>query len=249
MIEEKNVLGRRDHKVIFKDKNLVIKRFDKNYKKSQILNEAFNMSRVEETSLNVPALVSVKTGEDDLEIAMEYIEGCTLKALMQSDEEHLDRYVNTFVDLQIQIHETNAPILTKMKEKLDHKIKHAPLAATTRMGLRLSLDHHHADLCLCHGDFFPSNVIISKNNTPYIVDWSHASLGSPFADVCNTYLDLWIVFSKDFADKYLAVYLEKTKATREDILSWLSVIIAARLSKNIESEREFLLDLLKSYMA
>lgn len=47
------VLAERKDKVIYKDGDKCIKVFDENYKKSDILNEALNQARVEETGLNI----------------------------------------------------------------------------------------------------------------------------------------------------------------------------------------------------
>ena len=53
------VLAERKDKVIYKDGDKCIKVFDENYKKSDILNEALNQARVEETGLNIPKIHEV----------------------------------------------------------------------------------------------------------------------------------------------------------------------------------------------
>ena len=45
------VLAERNNKVIYKNGNLAIKVFDENFAKSDVLNEALNQARVEETGL------------------------------------------------------------------------------------------------------------------------------------------------------------------------------------------------------
>ena len=47
------VLAERKDKVIYKDGDKCIKVFDESYKKSDILNEALNQARVEETGLKL----------------------------------------------------------------------------------------------------------------------------------------------------------------------------------------------------
>ena len=54
------VIVERPTKTVYKDNGRTIKLFVENYSKSDILNEAVNQARVEETSLNVPALIEVK---------------------------------------------------------------------------------------------------------------------------------------------------------------------------------------------
>ena len=56
----KNVLAERKNKVIYKDGNFAVKVFDESFPKSDILNEALNQARVEETGLNIPKIEEVK---------------------------------------------------------------------------------------------------------------------------------------------------------------------------------------------
>ena len=51
-----NVIAVRKDKTIYRDGNLTLKVFNANYSKADILNEALNLARVEETGLNVPKI-------------------------------------------------------------------------------------------------------------------------------------------------------------------------------------------------
>ena len=94
---------------------------------------------------------------------------------------------------------------------------------------------------LCHGDFIPSNVIISDNGEVSVVDWAHATQGNAAGDAANTYL-IFALKDKELADMYLDIYCEKSDTARQYVQRWLSIVAAQRLSKNIESEKEFLLN-------
>ena len=48
------IIAERKHKTIYRDGDLVAKVFDESFPKSDILNEALNQARVEETGLNIP---------------------------------------------------------------------------------------------------------------------------------------------------------------------------------------------------
>lgn len=241
MRDYEKIIGLRTNKTIYKQGDRVIKMFNKKYKKSQILNEALNLARVEETSLNVPKLLSVHQDEDCWIIELTYIKGKTIHRLMEENHDLFEDYLNLFVELQIEVHQTKAPLLNKMKDKLGYKIEQSDLPATQRMALRQMLDKKPMDLFLCHGDFFPANIIMTDASKPYIIDWAHASIGSRFADVCNTYLDIWIEFSEGVAKHYLSLYNQKTKSNEEDVLSWLSIVSAARSINGLQQERKFLL--------
>mgnify|MGYP003320463005 CR=1 FL=1 len=62
------------------------------------------------------------------------------------------------------------------------------LDATVKYDLFTRLESMPKHNKLCHGDFNTSNVIISKDGTPYILDWAHATQGNASADVARTYL-------------------------------------------------------------
>ncbi|QWC00282.1 phosphotransferase [Mycoplasmatota bacterium] len=248
MIEYEKVIGVRTDKTIYKHDQLVIKKFNSHYKKSQVINEALNLSRVEETSLNIPKLKSVHERGDSWLIELEFIKGKSLHRLMEENEHQFSNYLNDFVNLQIKVHETKAPILMNMNDKLSLKIEQSNLKATERIALRQALNKQPRNLSLCHGDFFPANIIISNDKKAYIIDWAHASIGSKYADVCNTYLDLWIEFSYKVAEDYLSLYLDKTESLEEDVKSWLPIVAAARSNKGIKEEKAFLLSLVKEGM-
>ena len=53
------VIAVRTGKTVYRDGDKTIKVFDEDYKKSDVLNEALNQARVEETGLNIPKVIEV----------------------------------------------------------------------------------------------------------------------------------------------------------------------------------------------
>jgi hypothetical protein len=64
------VLAKRENKVVYKDGTLAAKVFDECYPKSDILNEALNQARVEETGLNIPKIEEVTKIDGKWKIAV-----------------------------------------------------------------------------------------------------------------------------------------------------------------------------------
>ena len=91
-----NVIAVRDTKTIYKDGDKCIKVFNEDYSKADVLNEALNHARVEETGLNIPKLLKVTTIDGKWAIVLEYIEGKTLAQLMQENPEKFDEYLEKF---------------------------------------------------------------------------------------------------------------------------------------------------------
>ena len=125
------VLAERKDKVIYKDGDKCIKVFDENYKKSDILNEALNQARVEETGLNIPKIHEVTKIDGKWAIVTDFIEGKTLAQLMEENPDKEDEYLNQFVDIQLEILGKKAPLLTKLWDKMSRKIDETTLDATT----------------------------------------------------------------------------------------------------------------------
>ena len=94
------ILAQRSKKVIYRDGDTVLKVFDSDFSKSEILNEALNQARIEETGLNVPKLLEVSKIDGKWAIRIEYIPGKTLAKLMEENPDKLDEYLDLFIDIQ-----------------------------------------------------------------------------------------------------------------------------------------------------
>lgn len=235
------IIAVRTGKTIYKDEDKVIKVFDSGYSKSDILNEALNQARIEETGLNIPKILGVDMIDGKWSIVSEYIKGKTMAQLMDENPDKFDEYLEQFVDIQMQIHNMKAPMLNKLKDKMNRKISLADIDATTRYELHTRLEGMPKHNKVCHGDFNPSNIIISEDGTPYIIDWAHATQGNASADVARTYLLFWLDGNIDGAKKYLELFCKKSDTAKQYIEKWLPIVAASQSVKGNAKEREFLL--------
>lgn len=235
------IIAVRTSKTVYKQDDKVVKLFDERYSKADVLNEALNQARVEETGLNIPRLLEVTKLEGKWAIIMEHIPGITLEELIRRNPESADGYMELFVDLHREIHNKRVPLMGKLKDKLKYKIASTDLIATMRYELQTRLDAMPRHEQLCHGDFNPSNIIINENGTAYILDWSHATLGEAMADVARTYLLFWMKGDITGAEKYLDMYCQKEDTDKHEVLRWIPLVAAARLAEGKKVEREFLL--------
>ena len=169
------VIAVRNNKTIYRDGDRCIKVFNEEYSKADVLNEALNQARIEETGLNIPKVLEVAMIDGKWAIVSEFIKGKTLAQLMAENEENKEKYINILVDLQMSVHQKTCPLLNKLKDKMSRKIAETDLDATTRYDLHTRLEGMPKHNKVCHGDFNPSNIIITEDGTPYILDWSHAT--------------------------------------------------------------------------
>ncbi len=235
------IIAVRTGKTVYKDGDRVIKVFENGYSKADILNEALNQARIEETGLNIPKILGVSTENGKWAIISEYIKGKTLAQLMTENPDKFDEYLERFVDIQMEIHSKKAPLLTKLKDKMNRKINQADIDATTRYDLHTRLEGMPRHNKVCHGDFNPSNIIITDDGTPYIIDWAHATQGNASADVARTYLLFWLDGNIEGAKKYMEFFCKKSDTARQYIEKWLPIVAASQSVKGNAEEREFLL--------
>lgn len=241
-MSEQRLIAERKHKKIYEYKGRTYKVFDKGFSKADILNEALNMARVEETELNIPKILGVEMNDDESTIITEYIEGENLEELMKNNPEKEDEYLELFVDLQLKVHEQKAPMLNRLRDKMNRKISATDLDATTRYDLHTRLESMPKHNKVCHGDFNPSNIIIAKDGTPYILDWSHATQGNASADVARTYLLFKLNKKDELADKYLDLFCKKSDTAKQYVQKWMPIVAASQSVKGNKEERDFLLN-------
>lgn len=235
------VIAVRNDKTIYRDGDRCIKVFNAEYSKADVLNEALNQARIEGTGLNIPKILEVTMIEGKWAIVSEYIKGKTLARLIEEEPEKKLEYINLLVDLQMSVHKKTCPQLNKLKDKMSRKIQDTELDATTRYDLHTRLEGMPKHNKVCHGDFNPSNIIISEDGTPFILDWSHATQGNASADVARTYLLFWLAGDIAGAEFYLDTFCEKSGTAKQYVQKWMPIVAASQSVKGNEKEREFLM--------
>ena len=236
------IIAVRNSKTLYRDGDKVVKIFGAEYSKADVLNEALNQARIEETGLNIPKIVEVAMIDGKWAIVSEHIKGKTLAQLMAEDTEgeKTAEYIDLLVDLQMQIHSKTAPQLNKLKDKMSRKIAETDLDATTRYDLHTRLEGMPKHNKICHGDFNPSNVIIAEDGTPYILDWSHVTQGNASADVARTYLLFCLKGENEVAEMYLDTFCQKSGTAKQYVQKWMPIVAASQSVKGNEQERELL---------
>ncbi len=235
------VIAKRSNKIIYRDGDICVKLFSEEYSKADVLNEALNWARVEETGLHIPKILEVTRIDGKWAIFSEFIEGKTLAQLMEENPEKKSEYLHLLVDLQLAVHKKTSSLLTKLKDKMNRKIDLAQLDETTRYDLHTRLAGMPKHNKLCHGDFNPSNIIITADGTPFIIDWAHATQGNASADVARTYLLFCLEGDTDGAKEYLDIFCEKSGTAKQYVQKWMPIVAASQSVKGNKEERDFLL--------
>ncbi len=236
-----NEIAKRSNKTVYRDGELCYKVFAADYNKADIFNEALNQTRVEETGLFIPKVHELKKLDDGrLAIAMDYVEGKSLKTLMDENPKKQSDYLKRFIDIQLSMHSLTAPNLNKQRDKFSRKIDMSGLDATTRYELHVRLESMPKHNKLCHGDFNPSNVIITPDDRACIIDWSHATIGNASADTARTYLLFKLAGNDKLAEDYMTLFCKKSDTARQYVEQWLPIVAASQMVKGKPEECEML---------
>lgn len=242
--ETKTELVRRGNKVVYHLGDKIAKVFNETKPVSDVFNEALNLARINECGIRSPKALEVTKLEGDeagWALITTKVPGVTLAEKIEAEPQRFGEYLEQFVDLQIEIHGYTSPLLNRQDDKYARMINSLEaINATTRYNLLERLDGLKKGTAVCHGDFNPSNVIVSEDGTLSVCDWAHATQGAPAADVAMTYL-LFSLTSKEQAEAYLDTYCERADMAKQIVRQWLPVIAASELARKRKVNEEFLM--------
>lgn len=234
----KEIIGKGAQATVYNIDNYAVKIFSKNYNKTDAFYEALIMSVIEDSGLPIAKVNEVLNIDRHLAIKMDYIDGNSLSDIISQDKGNISLYIKQMAELQILVHSKKISLVFKFKDKLKVKIQNTFLDVEKKEKLYAILSSLPDGDTLCHGDFHGNNIICKKDQY-YIIDWIDASNGCPAGDVCRTYM-IYCFYSPDIAELYLTAYCDKSGLKREEILVWLPVVAAARLSENFSHETELI---------
>jgi hypothetical protein len=107
---------------------------------------------------------------------------------MSSKPWTLFRFAALMAGLHARIHANSIPGLPDIRQRLGERIWQNPvLPSDLKDTLLARLKHLPDGESLCHNDFHPNNIIISRAG-PIVIDWLDATRGHPMADVARTSL-------------------------------------------------------------
>lgn len=236
-----NIIAVRPNKTVYRDGDKCVKVFNEDFSKTDVLNEALNQARMETLGLNIPKIHEVTMVDGKWAIVSDHIEGKTLSQLMVAHPEKKNEYIELMVDVQMSIHSNTCRELTRLKDKMYRKIGESGLDKNAVYDLRTRLEGMPKHRKLLHGDLCPSNIIITDDGTPYVIDWAHATRGNASADVARSYLVFCLNYDKETADYYLDLFCKKSGTDKRYVQSWMPIVAASQLVKGKAEERDFLL--------
>lgn len=127
-------------------------------------------SYIENSGLPIAKVHEVLNIDNKIAIKMDYIEGQNFNECLLSDINNAKNYIDTMVDLQIEIHSKNLKLPLSLKNKLKEKISgNRIIDNIKRKKLLEILNKLPEENSLCHDDFHGNNIIKNCNGY-YVID-------------------------------------------------------------------------------
>ena len=221
--------------------------------------EAWVASAIHEAGIPSPATGEILEVNGRHGLIYERLDGISMLQDMNARPWQLWKHARSLAELQVQINQKTIDGLLSYKDRLRHDITHsAQLDTDLRDKTLARLESLPEGRNVCHGDFHPGNVILTRAG-PVVIDWMTACSGSPWADVARSNLLLSIgpksagklvspivrIAIKLYHRAYLHRYNALIPDPNHQSNRWAPVIAAARLDEEILPERELLIERVK----
>ncbi len=234
---EKDIIVKRSYKTVYKVGDEIIKVFSEDHPKTGVFNEALITAYVESYGVPVSKVNYVNSFDGKWAISLEYVAGDTMEQRMRQDPAHVDDYLEKLVDIQIHVNSFRADGLRNTVDKRFEEIAALKeIDPSTRYELQQRLHGMRRHTKLCHGDFVPSNIILTEDGGYKVIDWAHATQGNAGADAALTCLKFTLQ-DPDLAERYLKLYSRKSDTAIQYVQRWMPIVAAGQLAK-AESEAE-----------
>lgn len=261
-----NLIGEGRTAEIFQwEENKVLKLYRKGIPKEEAEREYEITLNVYNKCKLAPKVYEMIETDDRSGIIYEKINGKTMLSIIGAKPWNIKKEAERFAELHKSIQKEVDFELPTYKSKLKENISYTDLLSSEiKTKLYKYIDELPEDNKLCHGDFHPDNILVTKDKQ-IVIDWMTATKGNPLADVARTSIMLkfavvpgkpWIV--RKIIDvvrnklylEYLKHYLKISGTDIKEIEAWELPVAAARLIEWLpESEKKTLVNFIDTRMS
>ena len=192
-------------------------------------------------------------------IEFERIDGATLLELIVKHKFRVARFAKGMARFHFAILQavTNAPEIPTQHQRVTRTIESSEHISHERKKRLLAvLDTLPEGEAVCHGDFYPGNVMISQGKH-IAIDWATVSRGDKTGDIARTLMMMGSPYNppgippalaflaRTYKNIIRAVYrreiLRLAKPSDSQLEAWMLLHYASRLAENIPGEQAWLL--------
>jgi aminoglycoside phosphotransferase (APT) family kinase protein len=197
--------------------------------------EAEFLGQLEASGLPVPRVGELVEIDGRTGFAMERLRGPLLTQLIVAGDD-VDRLVHTFVDTQLDINRLSATGLPELRPRLASEIACAHLAPTVAAELSRAVEQMASPVGVCHFDFHPDNVIVTRSGWR-VIDWIGAAHGPTHADFARS-----LVLRANSGSPELRAFVRSVgvlgraarAVTDDELDGWTRVVAGARLAEGFD---------------
>ncbi len=245
-------------------KDKVIKLYFEDFEK-WISYEVKTGMAVYEAGVPAPILFDTVEVNGKRGIIYQRIKGKNMLSLIAKQPWKIATYARQMARLQAKFHQrTTDKLVSQTKRFSEFIINSETVLGKERTDLIINyLKTLPEGINICHGDFFPGNIIVSCKNA-CAVDWIAAYSGHPLGDVARTCLifqspspvpnepflkrHIFNAMKKWMLRVYLNEYIQHTNVQSHDIKRWMLPVTAARIWENVPGERTWLLHMIDNQL-
>jgi tRNA A-37 threonylcarbamoyl transferase component Bud32 len=235
------IIAVRNNKTLYRDGNHSVKVFEHGYSQPEVFREAYIQTLMNSLGLDVPKVEQITKINGKTAIVSEFIAGRTLAEIMRDSPEKSEEAVRMIAELQYRIASEKAPI-RQLKEYITDSLKEADLCESDLKKLRSALELLPKREVLLHGELTPDNIIISRDGTPYIIDWEYASQGNICYGHAVTCVSLLAEGNELGVKQYLDTVFDKFLTGSEEIVKWMPLAAASLSAGSFGNKKKFLLE-------
>ncbi len=239
------IIAVRNNKTLYHDGNHSVKVFEHGYSQPEVFREAYIQTLMYSLGLNVPKVEQVTKINGKNAIVSEFIAGKTLAGIMKDSPDSLCESVKMIAELQYRIASEKAPI-RQLREYITDSLGAAELSESELKKLRSALELLPQRDVLLHGELTPDNIIISRDGTPYIIDWEYASQGNICYGHAVTCVSLLAEGNERGVKQYLDIIFDKFLTGSEEIVKWMPLAAASLSAGSFGNRKKFLLEQVRS---
>jgi uncharacterized protein (TIGR02172 family) len=224
----------------------------------------FRITRaIQSSGLPVPPVGEMVQVKDRYGLTYQRVEGVSMLERLPRKPWNLLHYARRMAELHATMHASTVQAdIPPLHQRLKYKINHAQaLPADLRSRTLDLLEKLPEGNRLCHGDFHPGNILMTKQGE-IIIDWIDSSLGNPLADLARTSIillgavetnqvknplvkRLFRIFHRIYINRYFSIH----PGGEKEFPFWLPIVAAGRLSEDIPELEAWLIAQVKNGLA
>ena len=207
--------------------------------------QEFRVTRaVHAAGLPVPVAYELLEVNGRKGIVMDRVDGISMYDSVVAKPWLLFSTARQLAELHTKLHARKAPLeLTSQRDRIASRINEASQSGEDEKRLARQ---HLAELpdgeTVCHGDFHPGNILLTRRG-PVVIDWMSGTRGHPLGDVAQTsllfdiaklpenapaHIRILMKVSRQLLHKnYLKHYLQLSTGTMQEIKAWRPALMGA----------------------